>query len=115
MDAYNANPTSVELSVKNFVSLGKENNAVILGDMLELGDMAVSEHAKIVELLTECSLNKVYLVGEVYSSIEVPDDFLQFKDVNAFKKWLIENNIEGSNVLIKGSRGIQLETIVEYL
>jgi len=115
LDAYNANPTSVELSLKNFVSLGKENSAVILGDMLELGKSAKIEHEKIIQLLQENSFNKVILVGSVYRTLQVPEDFLQFKDVIELKVWLKKNKIEHSNVLIKGSRGIRLETIVENL
>ncbi|PLX20503.1 MAG: UDP-N-acetylmuramoyl-tripeptide--D-alanyl-D-alanine ligase [Marinilabiliales bacterium] len=115
LDAYNANPSSVELSVNNFAGLQKKNAIVILGDMLELGNEAVSEHLKIVNLVHQKAFSKVILVGQVYSSLKIPNDFLQFKNVNELKKWLLENNLDSANVLIKGSRGIQLETIVEYL
>lgn len=115
LDAYNANPTSVELSVKNFALLKKENNFLVLGDMLELGSESKKEHENIIKLLQSLNFKNVILVGDVYHSLKVPDDYFQFENVNDLKKWLLENNISRSNVLIKGSRGIRLETIVEYL
>ena len=115
LDAYNANPTSVELSVRNFVSLKKENSFLILGDMLELGSESKKEHENIIKLLQDLNFENVILVGNVYQSLNVPNNYIQFKDVSELKKWLLENNISKSNVLIKGSRGIRLETIVEFL
>ena len=115
LDAYNANPTSVEASVKDFVLLKIGNKCVILGDMLELGNESKSEHEKIIRLLQDYSFDKIILVGNIYNSLKVPDKFLQFKDVNELGNWLENSNIAHSNVLIKGSRGIQLEKIVEFL
>lgn len=115
LDAYNANPTSVEASVKNFVALNKQNTCVILGDMLELGVDSVKEHQKVIDLLQKYAFDKIILVGDVYNSLKLKDNFLQFKNVDELKKWLTKNNIVNSNVLVKGSRGIHLEKIVELL
>ncbi len=115
LDSYNANPTSVEASLKNFASLKINNKYIILGDMLELGTESESEHEKIIGLLQDYSFDKIILVGNIYNSLKVPDKFLQFGDVNELKNWLENSNIVHSNVLIKGSRGIQLEKIVELL
>lgn len=115
LDAYNANPTSVELSLNNFVSLNKPNSCIILGDMLELGKDSIEEHKKILRLIDTYSFKKIILVGNIYSTLRVKEDIFQFENVNALKEWLIKNEIADSNILIKGSRGIQLETIVKYL
>lgn len=115
LDAYNANPTSVEASVKNFGELQLTNKCLILGDMLELGKDSESEHQKILQLIKSYSFDKIILVGSVYNSIKSDNDVLKFKDVESLKNWLEENNIQNSNVLIKGSRGIQLEKVVELL
>jgi UDP-N-acetylmuramoyl-tripeptide--D-alanyl-D-alanine ligase len=115
LDAYNANPTNVDASVRNFASLEINNKYVILGDMLELGNYSESEHEKIIGLLQDHSFDKIILVGNIYISLKVPDKFLQFRDVNELKNWLENNNIVNSNVLIKGSRGIQLEKVVGLL
>ena len=115
LDSYNANPTSVEASLKNFASLKINNKYVILGDMMELGNDSESEHEKIIGLLQGYSFDKIILVGNIYNSLKVPDKFLQFKNVDEWMLWLEKNRIVDSNILIKGSRGIQLEKTVEFL
>lgn len=115
LDAYNANPTSVEASVRNFMSLKIENKYIILGDMLELGAESGAEHERIIELLAGFSAEKVLLVGKIYCSLEINKDYLQFQDVNELKVWLSKNKITDSNILIKGSRGIKLEKLIELL
>jgi UDP-N-acetylmuramoyl-tripeptide--D-alanyl-D-alanine ligase len=115
LDSYNANPTSVEASLKNFASLKINNKYVIIGDMLELGNESELEHEKIIGLLQDYSFDKTILVGNIFHSLKVPEKFLRYRDVNELKSWLENSNIVNSNVLIKGSRGIQLEKIVEFL
>lgn len=116
LDAYNANPTSVNAALLNFEELQVENKWIVLGDMLELGEDSISEHKKIIAKLSEMKFEKAILVGELYSSIKTnKNDILQFKNVDELIVWIRKNNISNSNVLIKGSRGIKLETIVEYL
>jgi len=115
LDAYNANPTSVEASVKNFVSLDIKNKCIVLGDMLELGKESKSEHKKILELLNNYSFDKIILVGKIYKSLDVKIHILQFENVDDLRIWIKTNNLNNFNILIKGSRGIQLEKIVELL
>ncbi len=115
LDAYNANPTSVEASIHNFNSLKLKNACVVLGDMLELGNDSEIEHNKIIHLLKSCAFKQVILVGDIYCSINDHTEFSCFKSSEELIRWIEKNNINDSNVLIKGSRGIQLEKIVEYL
>ncbi|MFC2096567.1 UDP-N-acetylmuramoyl-tripeptide--D-alanyl-D-alanine ligase [Bacteroidota bacterium] len=115
LDAYNANPTSVEASIKNFASLNNSNTCIILGDMLELGKDSIKEHKSIIKLLHSYSFDKIILVGEIFYSIKLNDDFTRFKSTEELIDWLRINSINNLNVLIKGSRGIQLEKIVEFL
>jgi UDP-N-acetylmuramoyl-tripeptide--D-alanyl-D-alanine ligase len=115
LDAYNANPSSVNASVLNFLSLKITNKIIILGDMLELGADSIVEHKKIVKFLDEETIEKVIVVGKIYNSIEVPSQFVQFENVNKLKIWIEHNPIENSNILIKGSRGIGLEKVIEQL
>jgi len=115
MDAYNANPTSVMAALENFITLDLSNKCVIFGDMLELGDVSKSEHVLLVNFLKEQDFDHIILVGNIYSSIDVPNNMKQFSDVDELNNWLQLNKIYGSNVLIKGSRGIQLERVVKYL
>ncbi|OFX83828.1 MAG: UDP-N-acetylmuramoyl-tripeptide--D-alanyl-D-alanine ligase [Bacteroidetes bacterium GWF2_33_16] len=115
LDAYNANPTSIEASLLNFIEMKVENKCLILGDMLELGSEAVKEHERVLEIIKDSNFQKIILVGDVFSKINSPANYFKFINVNQTILWLEKNKIVNSNVLIKGSRGIQLERIVDYL
>lgn len=115
LDAYNANPTSVKAAIKNFENMKIPNKCLILGDMFELGANTVNDHYEILQIIKERVYNKIMLVGDIFSGLEVNAGILQFKNVGLLQKWLNKNPIKGSNILIKGSRGNQLERIIEYL
>ena len=116
LDAYNANPSSMSLAIDNFNKQSFENKVVILGDMLELGDYSMQEHERICVQITKCNFNKVLLVGMQFCALK--DKFANFvfcENIEKLKATLNDNRISDSAVLIKGSRGIQLEKIVEFL
>jgi len=115
MDAYNANPTSIAASLSNFIELKVKSKCIILGDMLELGSDAVKEHEIVIKMLQRNDFKTVILVGEIYSKLKTPENYCKFKNVDQAISWLEKNRIVDSNILIKGSRGIKLEKIVEYL
>ncbi|MDR0711853.1 MAG: UDP-N-acetylmuramoyl-tripeptide--D-alanyl-D-alanine ligase [Prevotellaceae bacterium] len=114
VDAYNANPTSMAAAVSNFAQLNAGSKALILGDMLELGKDAKSEHEQILRLLQQEGLPEAYLVGAYFSSVaEKP--YLSFADSAALCEYLKNNSIKNHLILLKGSRGMQLENALEYL
>ena len=113
LDAYNSNPSSVEVAIKNFSKREDEQKLVVLGDMLELGDESHSEHSKIICLLEELHLDSI-LVGSQFGLVE-QQSFIHFEDATQTLGYLQENPIKGKTILIKGSRGIQLETILPAL
>lgn len=117
LDAYNANPTSVRAAIDSFVADREHlNKALILGDMLELGSFAVKEHQAIVDMLTAYSDIKVYLVGENFNRAKTLSSHMSFyKKRNDLELVLKEASIENSYILLKGSRGIALEKLVDYL
>lgn len=115
LDAYNANPSSVEAALRNFITLNLENKCVILGDMLELGSESENEHKNVVEFINNKKFDKIILVGNIYSSLQVPNHILQFKNVDELGLWIAKNILQSKNILIKGSRGIKLEKIVDLL
>ena len=115
LDAYNSNPTSLKASLLNFLELKVEHRSLILGDMLELGSDAEKEHENIIEIIEKQQFERVILVGGIFSKINAPPTFVRFTNVSQAILWLEKNRINNSNILIKGSRGIQLERIVEYL
>ena len=113
LDAYNSNPSSVEAAIKNFSKREDEQKLVVLGDMLELGDESHSEHSKIIHLLEELHLDSI-LVGSQFGLVE-QQSYIRFEDAKQTLSYLQENPIKGKTILIKGSRGIQLETILPAL
>jgi len=115
LDAYNANPSSMELALNNFASLQLPHAVVILGDMFELGSYSSEEHLKIIQLADRLGFEKVLLIGEHFSQFSSDFSFLFFKRLDQLKVYLTQNLIQESNILIKGSRGMKLEQVVCYL
>ncbi len=115
MDAYNANPTSMSASIKSFLTNLSGNNYLILGDMLELGDYSSSEHSKIIESIPEDLKPNTFLVGKEFYKTGENSGIKTFLKVEELHSFLATNPIKNGNILIKGSRGIQLEKILETL
>ena len=113
IDAYNANPTSMMASISNFHNMQAEQKMLILGDMRELGKDSAEEHQKIVDFLTECKFEEVILVGELFEATH--HAFKTYPDAPALITELQKNKPNGKTVLIKGSNGIKLSTVIEYL
>lgn len=113
IDTYNANPTSMTASVTNFSELKNADKMLIVGDMLELGKYSKDEHQNIIDLLEKLNLKNVLLVGEHFAKTN--HKFKAFSNVNELISHLSENTVSGHLVLIKGSRGIQLEKVINVL
>src|SRR5690606_18987492 len=114
MDAYNANPSSMMAALENFKQLHQERKMIFLGDMFELGATAESEHQSIVDYLEKNDLGKIYLIGENFYKTEVKNPNIQkFKNFDTLKQHLQTHPIKDSFLLIKGSRGMALERILE--
>jgi UDP-N-acetylmuramoyl-tripeptide--D-alanyl-D-alanine ligase len=116
IDAYNANPSSLSAALENFAAVDEPgySKALILGDMLELGGYAASEHRAILERAASAGFDEVYLVGAVFSAIGGAR-YKTFPDVVALGEYLSAHPLAGRAILIKGSRGIGLEKIVNEL
>jgi len=116
LDAYNANPTSMEKALQNFFKLNKRKKCVIIGDMLELGEDSPKEHESILEIIhrNRQNLDKVFLVGEQFSSLQM-ENALTFRDTDGIKTYLRQQPLKDKTILIKGSRGNHLETLTEVL
>lgn len=113
LDAYNANPTSMEAAISNFIKLEGENKVLILGEMLELGELSESEHSSLIDLLKKMELRNVYLVGKSFKLQENLNGFFLFSDTTEAIEYFRQNPIKNSFLLIKGSRGNKLEQLVE--
>jgi UDP-N-acetylmuramoyl-tripeptide--D-alanyl-D-alanine ligase len=115
LDAYNANPTSMEMALQDFATTEYLNKWIIIGDMLEVGAHSIFEHQSIIKSLKIKGFQHIILVGEIFSTCQVPANWYQFKDLNSLVKWLNVNTISESTILIKGSRKIALEKLIELL
>ena len=112
LDSYNANPTSMRAAIENFASLQKENKVLVLGDMYELGEESEQEHAMIGALLNLLSDTKIILIGKhMKAAFNECTSAQYFETKEAAVEYLKENSILSSIILLKGSRGMGLETL----
>lgn len=113
LDAYNANPSSMRAALTNFAAEGSHPKTVILGDMLELGASAAAEHLAIAQLAQELGFEQVILVGPFFAAAAKTLGLSHFQDVAAVAASLDWSAMAEQEVLIKGSRGMRLERVVE--
>ena len=116
LDAYNANPSSMKASITSFVNNTQKKGIVILGDMFELGSHAAVAHQEILNLLETTDLEQILLVGENFDRTESLDSRVHsFPSLEAIKGFLSQSPFDEREILIKGSRGMTLESLLEYL
>ena len=115
LDAYNANPTSMLLAIKSFEKSGLKNKTIILGDMYELGENKNKFHQEIIDYCERLDVNKIFLVGEIFSKTKYSKKFISVKNYIELSELKEFTKINNSNYLIKGSRAMQLEKIVKYI
>lgn len=113
LDAYNANPSSMELAIQSFEKMEATQKVAILGDMLELGEDSYEEHQAIVKQLKKAQFEDVFLVGKEFKQTE--SNFSCFDNSKELSNWIVQHPIKDSTVLLKGSRGIRLESLREVL
>jgi UDP-N-acetylmuramoyl-tripeptide--D-alanyl-D-alanine ligase len=113
LDAYNANPSSMEVAIRNFASIESRNKVLILGEMLELGDHSAMEHKKIADIVKSYAFNLLIFIGKGFKN--EADKCLFFDDSESCAKYLADHSIENALVLLKGSRGVKLEKLMERL
>jgi UDP-N-acetylmuramoyl-tripeptide--D-alanyl-D-alanine ligase len=115
MDAYNANPSSMKLAIQNFAELSHDNKCLILGDMLELGEASKEEHQKIVDLIDSLNFSDVFLVGPCFGLTNSRHTKKEFDNAELLTNYLKTQPIENKLILIKGSRGIKLEKVLDQI
>ena len=113
LDAYNANPSSMEAALNNLFSIPHLNKIAILGDMFELGDEAPYEHKKIADFADNPSLSQVILIGKNFEQVALEKNWVHFNSATEAKNYFDSLPFSTSLLLIKGSRGMKLETLVE--
>ena len=114
LDAYNANPTSMAAAIQSFIDVKANAKLVILGDMLELGQYAQEEHQTIIDQLKKEGIDQAILVGPLFCASKTKG-FSAFENTDEAKIQLTNQSIIDHTILIKGSRGIALEQLLDQL
>ena len=112
LDAYNANPSSMQAALENFETLNEPCKTVILGDMFELGTDGLKEHQSIVDFVKKLNVDHAYFVGENFHQTGTINHFKTFEDL---EKYLKNNPLKHQSILIKGSRGMRLERLLNTI
>ena len=115
LDAYNANPSSMRKALESFsqLSCGKSSKVAILGDMLELGTYTDTEHQAIVDIALNLGFDQLILVGKAFAKAANAHGVLHFDNTPQLKKWLEAHPFKDSCILLKASRGIGLERLLQ--
>ncbi len=111
LDAYNANPTSMKAAIENFAKMPGENKVLLLGGMMELGAESIAEHQSILLLINKFKWKAVVLVGGDYHHLN--HAYINFVNSVQAKEWLQHQNFTNTQLLIKGSRSMQMEKVLE--
>lgn len=116
LDAYNANPSSMQVAISNFMEMPGKQKVMILGEMLELGAGSEQAHADLLRQATAANCDKIFLIGKHFEHCGDNCNFItRLKDTEALISELREHPLTDNFILVKGSRGNRLERIVEYL
>ena len=113
LDAYNANPNSMQAALENFSKQAAGNKIIMLGGMMELGKDSLKEHQQIIEQIKKIPFKQVILVGGDFE--KTTHSFTYFNNSDEAMHWLKDHRPENSTILIKGSRSMKMEKLLEVL
>ncbi|HEU0064471.1 MAG TPA: cyanophycin synthetase, partial [Flavisolibacter sp.] len=113
LDAYNANPSSMKAAIDNFAKTPADNKYLVLGAMAELGSDSLKEHLDIIKEIEKHNWKEVLLVGGDFN--KAPHSFKQFSSPDEAGNWLKEKHVNDAFILIKGSRSMKMEILLDYL
>ncbi len=111
LDAYNANPGSMKAAIENFAGMKGNKKILLLGSMMELGADSSKEHSDIISLIDQYQWEAVVLVGKEFNRVN--HKYINFEDASRAKTWLEKKHFENTQMLIKGSRSMQMEKVLE--
>jgi UDP-N-acetylmuramoyl-tripeptide--D-alanyl-D-alanine ligase len=111
LDAYNANPSSMKAAIENFAKMEGSEKVLLLGGMMELGNESLAEHESIIQVINNYVWKAVVLVGGDYHKIS--HSYINLENSAQAKEWFNHQQLHNSQVLIKGSRSMQMEKVLE--
>ncbi len=115
IDAYNANPDSMNQSIKSFANSESKHKTLILGDMLELGNYANEEHQKVIDLIERRDFEEIFLVGNEFQKTERKKAIRTYQNVGQLIEYIQQKPLKNRTILVKGSQGIKLNDVLKYL
>jgi len=115
MDAYNANPTSMQSAILSFADYPVSGKVAILGDMRELGKESQKEHRQILDFALAQNFESVFVIGDQFCKISENKEVHGFQNVEEARDYFLKNPLQNKTMLVKASRGIKLEKLLEVL
>lgn len=114
-DYYNANPSSMQVAIDNLSAITANHKTLILGDMFELGDESEQEHQRIVDCAMEINADRNIFIGKAFSTSKHSQNADFYADIQSAVEGIKSRPVSGSTILLKGSRGMKLETLLPLL
>ena len=116
IDSYNANPTSMKVSIQSFMKFKEIEKILILGDMHEIGKTSLNEHERILNSVKNNKDLKIFLVGKIFNQLKFDSDRIHFfKEIDELIEYFKKNLVTGHTIFLKGSRKINLEKLIPIL
>ena len=116
IDSYNANPTSMKVSIQSFMKFREVEKILILGDMHEIGKTSLNEHERILNSVKNIKDLKIFLVGKIFNQLKFNSDRIHFfKEIDELIEYFKKNLVTGHTIFLKGSRKINLEKLIPIL
>jgi UDP-N-acetylmuramoyl-tripeptide--D-alanyl-D-alanine ligase len=115
LDAYNANPSSMQVAISNFAKMPQIQKVLILGDMFEMGPNANQEHDELLQWCTQFGFTKIYTLGDHFAAISVNSGISTPSSMEELGEEIKTVDYQNTAFLIKGSRGMKMELILDYL
>lgn len=111
LDAYNANPASMKAAIENFAQMQGTDKILFIGSMMELGEESENEHKELIKLIDKYRWKNVVLVGDNFKNIKHP--YIHFDNSIQAANWLNNQTLQNAQLLIKGSRSMLMERVLE--
>lgn len=113
-DSYNANPTSMRAALRNFEKMDAVKKVVIIGDMLELGNSSIEEHRKLILFLKNLNFDATFFIGKEFMKVRENGFGWYFSNVRTARHFFYKQNFQNTHILLKASRGIAVERIINH-